>query len=199
LCINIDFLLACFFFFSKEKVRIKERGLQRGTMKGNESNTWLKKGTVCGKGDQSIAFRGAIDSLYAECIWACTVAKNASRETFCGLTEISKVIGNIMRCEALCESTEFSGVFGLSADQLREISQNPQKHFGLDYFWPDENASPLMAALNRFRAEVRRCEREAVRAYPESEDWQESIIACLNRLSSAAYILMLKLRLEETA
>lgn len=166
-------------------------------MKGNESKTWLKKGTVCGKGDQAIAFRGAIDSLYAECIWACSVAKDANEAAFQGLAEISKVIGNLMRCEALCENTEFSGVFGLSGDELREFSQNPKKHFGLDHFWPDENAAPLMAALNRLRAEVRRCEREAARAYPECEDWQVSIIACLNRLSSAVYILMLKLRLEE--
>lgn len=168
-------------------------------MKGNESKTWLKKGTVCGKGDQAIAFRGAIDSLYAESIWACTIAKDANRAAFGGLAEISKVIGNLMRCEALCESTEFSGVFGLSGDALRDVSQNPKKHLGQDHFWPDENATPLMAALNRLRTEVRRCEREAVRAYPECEDWQVSIIACLNRLSSAVYILMLKLRLEETA
>jgi len=46
-------------------------------MKDNESQTWLNKGTVCQKGDQAIAFRGEIDSLYAECIVACAVAKNA--------------------------------------------------------------------------------------------------------------------------
>ncbi|MEI6100960.1 MAG: hypothetical protein WCP73_03885 [Eubacteriales bacterium] len=166
-------------------------------MKGNESKTWLKKGTVCGKGDERIAFRGEIDSFYAECIVACTVAKQANGKVFEGLAEISNIIGHIMRCEALCESTGFCGVLGYTGDQLREISQNPEKHFGIGYFWPDENATPLMAQLNHLRAEVRCCERMAVRAYPDLEEWQTSIIACLNRLSSAVYILMLKLKLEE--
>ncbi len=87
-------------------------------MKGNESKTWLKKRTVCGKGDQAIAFRGAIDSLYAESIWACAVAKDANRAAFGGLAEILKEIGTLMRCEALCESTGFCGVLGLSGDGL---------------------------------------------------------------------------------
>ena len=143
-----------------------------------------------------IAFRGEIDSLYAECICACTAAPK-NRFVFKGLAEISKVVGQIMRCEALCESTEFCGVFGYSGDELREVSHHPEKYLGASYFWPDENASPCMAALNRLRAEVRRCEREAVRAYPKPEPWQASIIECLNRLSSAVYILMLKLNLEE--
>lgn len=165
-------------------------------MKNNESKTCLKKGIIIDKGDRVIAFRGEIDSLYAECIYACSVAEKGGF-VFEGLAEISKVIGRIMRCEALCESTEFCGVFGYSGDELREVSQNPEKHLGMAHFWPDENASLSMAALNRLRAEVRGCEREAVRAYPECEPWQISIIACLNRLSSAVYILMLKLNLEE--
>ena len=165
-------------------------------MKNNESKTWLKNGTAVGKGDKIIALRGEIDSLYAECICACSVAKKGGF-VFEGLAEISKVVGRLMRCEALCESTEFCGVFGYSAEQLREVSQNPGKHLGASHFWPDENAGVEMAAINRLRAQIRRCEREAVRAYPECEPWQESIIACLNRLSSAVYILMLKLNLEE--
>ena len=165
-------------------------------MKNNESRTLLKNGIAVGKGDRIIAFRGEIDSLYAECICACTAAPKGGF-VFEGLAEISKVIGRIMRCEALCESTEFCGVFGYSGDDLREISQNPGKHLGMAHFWPDENASLCMASLNRLRSEVRRCEREAVRAYPECEPWQISIIECLNRLSSAVYILMLKLNLEE--
>lgn len=165
-------------------------------MKNNESKTLLKKGIVVGKGDRAIAFRGEIDSLYAECIHACTVAEKDGF-VFKGLAEISKVVGQIMRCEALCESMEFCGVFGYSGEQLREVSHNPEKHLGAGHFWPNEYASPAMAALNRLRAEARRCERAAVRAYPECEPWQVSIIECLNRLSSAVYILMLKLDLEE--
>jgi len=168
-------------------------------MKDNESQTWLNKGTVCQKGDQAIAFRGEIDSLYAECIHACSITKGSEGFVFQGLTEISKVIGGLMRCEALCESMEFCGVLGYSGDELREISQNPEKHLGVGHFWPDENASPAMAALNSLRAEVRRCEREAVRTYPENQPWQVSIIECLNRLSSAVYILMLRLKLKEEA
>ena len=166
-------------------------------MKNNESKTWLKKGIAVDKGDRVIAFRGEIDSLYAECIHACSVAEKGGF-VFQGLTEITKVIGGVMRCEALCESTEFCGVFGYSGDELREVSQKPGTISG---------GRPFLARMrmrvrawlrwNRLRTEVRRCEREAVWAYPECEPWQLSIIACLNRLSSAVYILMLKLNLEE--
>jgi len=166
-------------------------------MKNNETQTWLKKGVAVSKGDQRIAFRGEVDALYAECVCACAAAREKGGFVFEGLAEISKIIGKLMRCEALCEGMEFYGVLGYSADQLREVSQNPKKYFGSDFFWPDENACTRMAALNRLRTAIRRCEREAVRAYPEGEDWQISIIACLNRLSSAAYILMLELKSEE--
>ncbi len=166
-------------------------------MKNNEMKTWLNQGTAVSKGDHRIAFRGEIDSLYAECVCACVDAREKGSLAFPGFAEISKTVGKLMRCEALCESMEFYGVLGYTADELRQLSQNPQKFFGIGFFWPDENASVAMAAANRLRASIRRCERAAVRAYPEGEEWQTSIITCLNRLSSAAYILMIKLKLEE--
>lgn len=166
-------------------------------MKNNETKTWLKKGEAVSKGEARIAFRGEIDALYAECLCACAAAKEKGGPVFGGLAEILKKTGKLMRCEALCESMELDGVLGYTGDELREVSQNPKKYLGTDHFWPDENVSARMAAVNRLRTAVRRCEREAVRAYPEGEDWQASIITCLNRLSSAAYILMLKLKSEE--
>lgn len=166
-------------------------------MKNNETKTWLKNGVAVSKGDHRIAFRGEIDALYAEAVCACAAARDKSGFLLDGLAEIAKMVGELMRCEALCESMEFYGVLGYSAEELRAVSQNPKKYFGTDYFWPDENASVPMAATNRLRTVIRKCEREAVRAYPEGEAWQLSIITCLNRLSSAAYILMLRLKTEE--
>ena len=166
-------------------------------MKNNETKTWLNKGTAVSKGEARIAFRGEVDALQAECVCACVAAKELGGPVFEGLAEIMQITGKLMRCEALCENMEFYGVLGYSEEQLRTVSQNPKKYFKTDYFWPDENASAPMAALNRLRTVIRRCERAAVRAYPEAEDWQISIITVLNRLSSAAYILMLMLRTEE--
>jgi ethanolamine utilization cobalamin adenosyltransferase len=166
-------------------------------MKNHETKTWLNKGVAVGKGDARIAFRGEIDALQAECVCACVAAKERSGFVLEGLAEMIKVTGRLMRCEALCENMEFYGVLGYSPEELRRISQNPNKYFGTGYFWPDENASAPMAALNRLRTVIRRCERAAVLAYPQEEDWQLSIITALNRLSSAAYILMLKLKAEE--
>lgn len=166
-------------------------------MKSDEMKTWLNQGTAVSKGEKRIAFRGEIDSLYAECVCACADVRGEDELAFSGFAEIAKTIGKLMRCEALCENMEFYGVLGYSADELRRVSQNPKKFFGIDFFWPDENAGVPMAAANRLRASIRRCERAAVLAYPEGEAWQLSIITCLNRLSSAAYILMVKLKLEE--
>lgn len=181
-------------WYVKDKGRKKRK---RGKMKNNEMQTWLKKGVAVSKGDARIALRGEIDALYAECVCACAAAREKGGFVFEGLAEIANKVGELMRCEALCEGMAFDGVLGYTAKELREVSQNPKKYFGTDYFWPDENAGARMAAANRLRTAIRRCEREAVRAFPEGEDWQLSVITCLNRLSGAAYILMIKIKAEE--
>ena len=99
-------------------------------MKSDEMKTWLNQGTVVSKGEKRIAFRGEIDSLYAECVCACADVRGKNGLAFSGFAEISKTVGKLMRCEALCENMEFYGVLGYSVDDLRQFSQNPKKYFG---------------------------------------------------------------------
>ena len=166
-------------------------------MLNDESMTIYKKGEVRGKDDEMIALRGELDSLQARCVYLCSVLKGENDTAFQGVAEILEVVTGLIRCEALCESMEFCGFFNLSDDELRQYSHNPKKYLGVDHYFLGANENVCMAELNLLRTQIRACERVAVKAIKDCLDWGDCIKRILNRMSSAAYILMLKLKKEE--
>jgi ethanolamine utilization cobalamin adenosyltransferase len=88
-------------------------------------------------------------------------------------------------------------LFGYTWEQLREFSHNNSKNSGAPHFLVSWEMGESMAALNTLRTNAREAELAAVRAFPaETSAARPDIIRALNRLSSAVYILMRRLRAE---
>lgn len=150
-----------------------------------EHMTHLRSDLLVPKTDPRIEFRGLLDQLQAEIL-------------LCGQTpelrEILEVTRQIMRCDVLDEPVPERPICGLTTAELRAHSHNPQKYYDQPHFMPDFSDSPMLLRLNRLRTMIRRTELAACRALPGRED----IIRTLNRLSSLVWILMIRLKKEET-
>ena len=157
-------------------------GAQKATDKP-EHMTHLRADQLVSKTDPRIAFRGQLDLLQAELLLF-------GEE----LREILEVTRQIMRCDVLEEPLPERPICGLTAEELRARSHAPQNYYGQPHFMPDFSDSPKLLQLNRIRTLIRQTELAACRALPERED----IIRTLNRLSSLAWILMIRMKKEGT-
>lgn len=150
-----------------------------------EHMTQLEGNTLVPKTHPRIAFRGKLDTLQAQVILLSLEEPGLKAS----LAEILEFLRRMLRCEVLGESFPFGTLFGLPEEQLRKISQLPQKYLGTPHFMPGPGDGAAIARLNVLRTQVREAELLAAAAFPAS---REDILRGLNRLSSAVYILMLK-------
>ncbi len=97
-------------------------------------------------------------------------------------------------------------LFGLTLDELQEHSHNAEEHYGIPTMTrPDHRYGEVYAHLNLIRTELRQVETAAVRLFLQNaavssgEDFEaeapvvpdrRDILYVLNRLSSAAHVLM---------
>ena len=160
--------------------------------------TVLQGSSTVLKCDKRIILRGEIDYTFAVCVRACAVLRERGAAAAEKLAEILSCLKEITRCEALGITSSLCGVFGYSEEQLREVSNFPEKYLGQGHFIPDENECVVISELNLLRVQIRRCEVAAAALYAENgEKWTLSIVKSLNRLSAAVYILMLKAKKTE--
>jgi ethanolamine utilization cobalamin adenosyltransferase len=68
------------------------------------------------------------------------------------------------------------------------MSHDPGKYFACGHFLPEPDKGLALSYLNVVRTRIRDAERALVSATREGES--ESIIQAMNRLSSAAYVMM---------
>ena len=131
------------------------------------------------------------------------------------LQELVDVIRDIMTAEYTGEplkgvEPDGSGgtlrLFGLTLDELQEHSHNAEEHYGIPTMTrPDHTFGEVYAHLNLIRTELRQVETAAVRLFLQNaavssgEDFaaeapvvpdRRDILYVLNRLSSAAHVLM---------
>ena len=97
-------------------------------------------------------------------------------------------------------------LFGLTLDELQEHSHNAEEHYGIPTMTrPDHRYGEVYAHLNLIRTELRQVETAGVRLFLQNaavssgEDFEaeapvvpdrQDILYVLNRLSSAAHVLM---------
>lgn len=74
----------------------------------------------------------------------------------------------------------------MNAEAIHLVSHDPMKYLSQGRIVPDVALGPNVTLLNWLRAQAREVEAAYVRAGMERED----ILASLNRLSSAIYVLM---------
>jgi ethanolamine utilization cobalamin adenosyltransferase len=165
-------------------------------MEKNEGATLLYGKETVEKDDPQIMLRGEIDSLYARAVYTCAFVKQYGRvQVTGGMEDIVRVVRELMRAEATCQRPEVGGILGMDLDEVRHVSHHVNAELGLEPYMPDENTDEATALLNLLRTEIRRAERAAVYAGGDNPA-NEQIQLVLNRLSSAAYILMLESRAE---
>lgn len=164
-------------------------------MKGEETNTLLFGKKTAQKDCPEIMLRGELDCLMAQAVLVCAYAKQYGHVDIIGGTEdIVRVVRELVRSEALGEPPDVEEILGMDFEELRHVSHHPKTELGADHYFPDENTDMMTALLNLLRTDIRRAERACVGAKDDGPANGE-IQLVLNRLSSAAYILMIENRL----
>jgi len=159
-------------------------------MKNKEQYTNLNGREIVHKGDERIEFKGKLDSLRALLAYVRYMLKE-DEDLYNKLGEIEELCVDIMIADTGAKKLENVKMFGYDAEILKEISNYPEKYFGINHFLPDGSYKESVILLNMLRTEVRSVERCACRAYKDDES-KASIIKTLDRLSGAIYVLMLK-------
>ncbi len=143
------------------------------------------------KGDIQIKFRAELDEILAFVL--CLQKKSQNKTALIWLNAIHAILRNVM--SASCRHTVLQAfeIAGLSADTIHAYSHNPLKHLGHDHIIPSIELSEETLGINMLRAKIRAMEVTAYAIYCDTESMSCSrpdLLYTLNRLSSAAYVLM---------
>lgn len=153
---------------------------------------------VC-KTHPRIVLRGAIDSFIAEILLVIADARKTETPNGPYLTQLQSLLAflkQVQYAEAADCPLKDIHIIGLDADALREQSHHPQHYFGIGHLFdlqPEYDERVLH--MNYLRAKSRELEIIAVAAYEEEDTpAHNSILTALNRLSSALYIMELRIQ-----
>ena len=149
-----------------------------------EDMTHLNGDILVSKTHPRIAFRGAVDTLEAEILLCQHYAPQWERE----LGDVLSLARRLIPCELLEEELKEAPLGGLSQQEIREQSHQPQNFYDQPHFMPQRRDGESVLWLNRVRCAVRETELKAVAAIPQRKD----ILRALNRMSSFVYILMIR-------
>ena len=158
-----------------------------------EHMTSLIGSTLVPKNHPRIVLRGKLDSLQAQVVLI--QCELEDKVLVADLQDILNCLRELMRCEILDEPFVQDSLIGLSYAELRAQSHNPQKYCGVPAMeLPDYKFGRDYAQLNSLRTAIRETELAAVSAFEtETGVSRTDIVQALNRLSSAAYILMCRM------
>ncbi|MDR1409757.1 MAG: hypothetical protein LBJ12_05770 [Oscillospiraceae bacterium] len=157
-----------------------------------EHLTHLRGDELVPKNHPVIAFRGEMDTLFAQLAEAGTVCALSSHKELCGeIGEILAFARAILRSEVKGEAFTQAELLEHSLDEYHIMSHNPQKYFGIEHPIPQPGMGAAALRLNTIRTQVRRAELAAARAFLCTSGGidRADIITALNRLSSVVYVL----------
>ena len=153
-----------------------------------EHMTHLNGDTLVPKTHPVIRFRGMVDAMEAELL-LCGIHCPRLQP---GLQELLNLARQLIASDVLGEPVKETTLLGLTESELRQHSHFPQKYYGIPHFMPTFSDSEEVLRLNHLRTTIRSTELVAVEAHPTRTD----LIQALNRMSSAAYIMMIQLKME---
>ena len=165
-----------------------------------EHLTALYGNTLVCKTNGIICLRGKLDSLAARIIETQLAFQRLGlSKGFDDLEETLEVVRSIMRAEVLEKELESVFLFGMDEAELRNRSHMPEKHYGIPHFFASADDGEEVVLLNSLRAASREAELQACSAFKtkSGESERPDIIMALNRLSSAYYIMMLRVKTGE--
>lgn len=158
-----------------------------------EYMTHLNGKKLVAKCDPVIRLRGELDSFISQLVetqlWFIGRGLTGMSEK---LEEVVVYCRGLMQAEVMEKEFEFPLVFGFDKDQLREVSHNPMKYFGVKHSFVSRKHGMSVAKLHVLRAKSREVELAAVNAFIRGDGTcsREDIVSALNRLSSIMYILV---------
>lgn len=158
-----------------------------------EHLTHLSGSKLVTKGHPRIAFRGRMDSLQSKIMELQVRAVELGNSTLAEeLEELLGFVRSLLAAEVTGRPVDDVPLLGLELDEIRAMSHNPKKTFGLGHIRPHYSMGALCIGLNALRSEVREVELAAFRAFSGSDGVLDhlDILRALNRLSSVFYILM---------
>jgi propanediol utilization protein/ethanolamine utilization cobalamin adenosyltransferase len=154
------------------------------------------------KSDPVIRLRGELDSFISQLVetqlWFLGRGYTGMAEK---LEEVVAFCRGLMQAEVMEKPFDFPLIFGFDKDQLREVSHNPMKYFGVKHSFVSKKHGMSVAKLHVLRAKSREVELAAVSAFaPDGRCSRDDLVAALNRLSSIMYILVCleKARVKES-
>ncbi len=160
-----------------------------------ENMTHLFGNILVPKLNKRIVLRGKIDTLLAE--WNVVHKKlleKKNKKLSEDLDSIFSFIKKVMISEMTDNELSEVAVLGYTFEQIRDISHNPKKNYGLEHLFDiNPNYEELILDLNLIRAKIREIELYAVETFSNNYGIkEEKIVKAFNRMSSAIYIMMLK-------
>ena len=159
-----------------------------------EDWTCLDGHTLVPKDHPRIRFRGQVDLLQAHIVRAQVelAERKADPRLIDDLQSILDALRQVMGCEVLDKALPSMNLIGLTPDELRAQSHDPQGYFGVESMkLPDREFGFAYAVLNQLRAQTRVAETVGVEALAQGPSAaQRQILQTMNRLSSAFHILM---------
>jgi ethanolamine utilization cobalamin adenosyltransferase len=165
-----------------------------GYMEKPEFMTQIFGNQLVDKNNPRIKYRGKLDRLQAEVVYAqCVVDEHSKSELLIkDLDDILDCLRKLMVAEILEQDYTKNTIIGLNHAELREHSHNPMKYYKIKQMTlPDHSMGPEYAQLNLLRTSIREAELIAVDAFQENRKvTRVDIIEELNRLSSALHIMM---------
>ena len=151
-----------------------------------EHMTHLNAEFLVEKTHPRIAFRGKLDTLEGELLWAIRNLPQLKEK----LEDILALAREIMACDVLEKPLTRETLCGMTETEQRRRSHFPQEYYGQPHFMPSAEDGMVIARLNRLRCAVRETELAAAHAYPGST--RTDLLRALNRMSSTVYLLMIE-------
>lgn len=146
------------------------------------------------KNHPRIVLRGLIDDLHARVLAATREALDAEAGWLArDLETIAAYCRELMSAEYNERLAADLGLDGWDTAAIHAASHNPRKVLGIDHLTLDGSAPPLQHTLNLLRTQVRQVEIAALTAFESPHHPGASVCLGLNRLSSAFYVLQLRL------
>lgn len=151
--------------------------------------THLDMDTQVHKSHPRIELRGRIDTLIAAAVVVQTQFDPKNRLPVLlknGVCELKNWMWHMLCAEVSGHPLPTVSMCGMTPDMLHTVSLDPAKFLGQEHIVPDACFGPNVALINWLRAQVR--ELEVLLAKCGERD---DLLETANRLSTAAYVLML--------
>ncbi|MBE5846599.1 MAG: hypothetical protein E7300_02885 [Lachnospiraceae bacterium] len=152
-----------------------------------ETMTHLRGNLLVEKTHPRIIMRGKLDNLQAELLLLQTMIPEQT--ALCAdLADAGKFTALLLQADVKDQKlTQKLRLFGLTVDELHEMSHHPKDHFGISHQIPTVQMGTTALQINRLRTIVRETELAAAAAFGKGDPL--GIVEHLNRLSSGMYVL----------